>query len=217
MVKPAACWSSWWMRSLAACQCTRSVPALSTRPARFVARLLTWTSTTMESWPFCQWRTFRSALKPFGLLPATRRLPIHAQAVINMNGVDDNDAFVARVCAKFETLIARFVADCGLVESAEFNHEEVPGVQEARSREQSTIHQWQSLLQQIGRLTAHTNFGARAKLRVLQCCLEHGLAADENVVALVKSLAHDLDRVMHDADCSCRFVFPASSADSAPD
>ena len=138
--------------------------------------------------------------------------------VTNMNGVDDNDAFVARVCAKFEALIARFVADCGLVESAEFHHEAVPGVEEARSREQSTIHQWQSALQQIGQLTTHTNFGALAKLRVLQCCLEHGLAADENVVALIKSLARDLDRTMRNADCSCRFVFPmSSSADSAPD
>ncbi len=125
--------------------------------------------------------------------------------VINMNSVYGSDTLVVRTCAQIKSLLTCFDTDCKLVESAEFRHEEVPGAEEARSREQSIIDQWQSGLQQIGQLTAHTNFGALAKILVIQCCVEHGLAADENVVVLVQSLARDLDKIMRrDAGCSCR-------------
>lgn len=123
-----------------------------------------------------------------------------------MNDVDD--AFIFYIYAEFEDLRARFTAECEVVESAEFRLEEVPGVEEARSREQSIICQWQSVFQQIATLTTHTKFGALAKILVLQQCLEDGLATNEEMLVLVKSLARDLDTIIHDdpkRSCSLRF------------
>lgn len=135
-----------------------------------------------------------------------------------MNGVDDKDQSVVRICAYFEVVLARFAADCRLVENAEFQHEEIPGVQEARAREQGTIHEMEALFEQIGQLAIHTNFGALAKMRVLQRCLEYGLAGDKKVAALVNSLVRDLDKAIHDdPDCSCHLRPSALSANLASD
>jgi len=196
------------------CQCALSSIVLALSLARLIARRLTWDGMTDGSRLVCHQQTTKNLFKPLGYSPAGRLLPTHAQVVANMNSVDTRDISVVRICAKFESLLARFDADCELVESVEFLNEEVPGVEEARARKQSTIHQWQSVLHQIGQLAAHTNFGAFAKILVLQCCLEHGLAADENLTALVQSLARDLDRIMRNgAHCPCRLHPIALPAD----
>jgi len=166
----------------------------------------------------CHFKTTKNLVKPPVFSPAGRLLPTQAQVVANMDSVDTRDISVVRTCAKFESLLALFDADCELVESAEFRNEDVPGAQEAQARKQSTIHQWQSVLHQIGQLAAQTNFGAFAKILVLQCCLEHGLAADENLLPLVQSLARDLDRIIRDGThCPCRLHPIALPADLASD
>lgn len=66
MRRPAACWSRRRMRSLAACRCTWSAPALCTCPEnRFGPRLI-WTSVTRKPWLPCHLKTFGNALKTFG-------------------------------------------------------------------------------------------------------------------------------------------------------
>jgi len=184
------------------------------RSRPIVAQFSIWPSTARNFWLIPRQGVCKSALKPSGHSPATRLLPTYAQVVINMKAAENSiDSFTIRVCVTFEALIARFNTDCRLVEIAEFQHGDGPSVAEARSREQDTMHQWQVVLQQVSELTTHTDFGALAKIRVLQCCLENGLAADETVVALVRSLARDFDKTIHgDTDRTCH---PRASAPPA--
>lgn len=121
-----------------------------------------------------------------------------------MSIADAEDALLARASAEFVALFARFVSDCMLADTPETD----PHAQVADPWKRRTIHeQWRDALKQVGKFTAHTKLGAHGKIRVLRCCLEYGLATDEDVIVLVKSLALDLDRLLHDdANCACHLL-----------
>ena len=131
-----------------------------------------------------------------------------------MSSADAENALLIRTSAEFVDLFARFVSDCGLADNSEPHLVTPPHSQDVRPSEHSTVHnQWRYALKHVSRLTAYTRSGARAKIRVLRCCLEHGLASDEDVIILVNSLALDLDKLLHDdSDCACQLLFSESSA-----
>ena len=131
-----------------------------------------------------------------------------------MNSADFEDTLLIHVSTEFEVCFARFVSDCEIIDRSEPDHEASLHAQEARPWEHSTVHRrWRHALKQAGKLAAHTKAGAYGKVRVLRCCFDHGLAVDEDVVVLAKSLILDLDRVLHDdPDCACQLLSAGSSA-----
>lgn len=132
-----------------------------------------------------------------------------------MNSADAEDAFLVHASAEFLACFARFVVDCEVFDEAEPGDEALLRTQETRPWAHSAAHrQWRQALKQLGQLVAHTKAGAYGKMRVLLCCFEHGLAADEDVMVLVQSVVLDLDQVLHDdPDCACQLLSAGSSAD----
>lgn len=132
-----------------------------------------------------------------------------------MNRADAEDAILARASAEFMVGFAHFVNDCDLFDKSEANGEASLGAQETRPWEHSAVHrQWRRALKQLGKLVAHTRAGAHGKVRVIRCCLDHGLAFDEDVMILVESLILDIDRVLHDdPECNCQLLSAGSSGD----
>lgn len=116
-----------------------------------------------------------------------------------MNSTDAEDAILLRASAEFLVCFAHFVNIFYLVDKLEASDEAAWHAQETCPREHSAAHrQWRHALKQLGKLVAHTRAGAHGKVRVVRCCLEHGLASDEDVMILIKSLILDLDKVLHD-------------------
>ncbi len=122
-----------------------------------------------------------------------------------MSSTVGDDAPLIHDCAQLEVLLALFTKECEIVSESEFHQEAIMQAYEAGAREPYVTHQWQSVLKQINRAAAYTLHGAAAKGRALNCCIELGFPLDEDVEDLVKSLIHDLDRLLHEnSDCSCR-------------
>lgn len=132
-----------------------------------------------------------------------------------MSNADYEDTLLVHVSTEFMVDFARFVSDCEIIDRSEPDYDASLRGQEARPWEHSTVHRrWRHALKQMGKLVAYTKAGAYGKVRVLRCCFDHGLAFDEDVMVLFKSLLPDLDRVLHDdPDCACQLLSAGLSAD----
>lgn len=116
---------------------------------------------------------------------------------------DPSDELLIRSCAECKSLLRRHALDCDALDNAEYDDEAAPETAEMHDREQHTLGRWRFILRRISSTKARTRAGALAKMRVWRQFVDAGLAFDEDVTALFRSLVFDLDLFFDDADCSC--------------
>ena len=116
---------------------------------------------------------------------------------------DPSDELLIRSCTECEFLLRQHALDCDALDNAEYDDEAVPETAKMHDREQHTLGRWRFTLRRISSTKVYTRAGALAKMRVWRQSVDAGLAFDEDVTVLFRSLVFDLDLFFDDADCSC--------------